>query len=351
MRNRFVRKWFEDQLRFRLSGGSEEESVFIGASEFLPVQVLNEFEAYEQEFITWIYEDWKPRQDEIREEILNKYSNRDRYRDLVNAVERQQTVPFVGSGMSVPSGLPTWGQFLVSTGEYTQCDSSELNRLVECSAFEEAADLLSRCMNPRLFAERVEHTLRVSDTDSISGPVCLLPSLFPNFIITTNLDNVLEHLFTTCGVPFAYPLSGKRIVDYRQLKDPDESFLLKLHGDHRDQEGRVLLPQEYDEAYAVNTPIREEIALLFRNNSLLFLGCSLGPDRTVRLVHEIAEVDSNMPKHYAFLAQPDSDTDRVGRENILTERGIFPIWYDLPHDDSIMALLDGLDVGGTQQTW
>ena len=48
-----------------------------------------------------------------------------------------------------------------------------------------------------------------------------------------------------------------------------------------------------------------------------------------------------MPKHFALLPLPVSDPARVGR-NFLTERGIYPIWYDAPHDESIRALLAGL---------
>ena len=71
--------------------------------------------------------------------------------------------------MSVPSGLPTWGEFLVKTGDHAECDASDLSQLVSCSAFEEAADLLTGSMDPVLFAERVELTLRVNDTDSNQG--------------------------------------------------------------------------------------------------------------------------------------------------------------------------------------
>ena len=351
MPNVFVRKWFEDELIFRLPDGTEVESVFLGRSELFSLSVLGDLGLYEEEFKIWRTEDWKLRQHEIRDEILGQYGNRDRYMDLINAIERQQVIPLVGSGMSVPSGLPTWAKFLIRTGEYAGCDIPELNRLIASSNYEEAADLLAGCMNLNQFAERVEHTLRINSHDSIKGPVCLLPSLFPNFIVTTNLDNVLETLYDWCDNKFAYVLSGKEIANYRQLKGPRERFLIKLHGNYRDRDGRVLLSQEYDDAYAVNSSMREEIALLYRNNCLLFLGCSLGSDRTVRLIHEIARVDPNMPRHYAFLAKPDSDTTRVAREGFLTERGIFPIWYDPSHDESIMALLDGLEVDGTQQSW
>ncbi len=322
--------------------------MFLGASEISPFDAAMELDIYEQEFANWKNEEWKPQQEGLREELLGNFGNRNRYRDLVDAVKREQVIPLVGSGMSVTSGLPTWAQFLVRTGQYAQCDPSELDQLVSSSAFEEAADLLADHMPQALFAERVEHNLRIDNVDSLGGSVCLLPNLFPNLVVTINLDNVLENLYYWYEIPFAHTLSGRDIARYRQLKNPKGRFLIKLHGDCNDQQGRVLLSREYDEAYAEDSSIREEIALLYRNNSVLFLGCSLGPDRIVRLVHEIAGEDLNMPKHFAFLENPVNDDHRLARESFLTERGIFPIWYELPHDESITALLDGLEVDGTR---
>ncbi len=319
--------------------------MLIGTSEFSPIEILNEFAStYEQEFHSWLNEEWKPRQRELRVELLSYSANADRYLDLKNAAMRQQVVPFVGSGMSVPSGLPTWEEFLIKVSAFTQCSSSELKRLITSCCFEEAADLLAGGTNPRLLAERVEHDLRISNPDGINGPICLLPGLFPNLVITTNLDRVLEHLYELCDLPFEYILRWDQLVDYRHFKNPDGPFLLKLHGDSQRQDGRVLLTDEYDAAYAPNSPAREEIGLLFRQYSLLFLGCSLGSDRIVRVLEDVAGLDRNLPKHHAFLTKPEDKNHQITRENFLTERGIFPIWYDLPHDEALMALLDGLDV-------
>jgi hypothetical protein len=102
------------------------------------------------------------------------------------------------------------------------------------------------------------------------------------------------------------------------------------------------LPAEYAAAYEPGSTIREELTLLYRSNSLLFLGCSLGGDRTVQLVAEVAGSDANMPKHYAFLECPPTDRKRVERENWLTKRGIYPIWYTDDHDAAMSCLLSGL---------
>ena len=80
----------------------------------------------------------------------------------------------------------------------------------------------------------------------------------------------------------------------------------------------------------------------FRTHSLLFVGCSLNPDRTVGLLAEVAKLDPGMPKHYAFLQYPNNSDVLREREHFLIERDIFPIWYPGDHDESIQALFVGM---------
>ncbi|MEQ1933989.1 MAG: SIR2 family protein [Fimbriimonadaceae bacterium] len=344
-----LRSFFEEDIQFRLRDGTEVEGgVFIGSTEFLPVEILRDDpDAFRAEFELWVTEVWQPEQQQKRDEILALHGNEKRYADLRAAAERQQVVPFVGSGMSAPSGLPTWSDLLRRISKFTNCDSATLEQHLGSFQFEEAADLLAASTNPRLLTERVEHDLRVDDSAKVSGPVRLLPALFPNLVITTNLDDVLEHAYRSCERPFAQVLAGGGLAQYRSIKSSSVRLLLKLHGDCRQTSGRVLLSSEYDTTYARGSMIREEITLLYRTHNLLFVGCSLGADRTVRLIEEVAGSDQSMPKHYCFLPMPNNDITRVERENFLTQRGIYPIWYHLPHDESNTALLDGLLSAGS----
>ena len=302
-----------------------QQTVSIGNAAFLPTEVLGAFgAAYDQEFNSWLNDVWSPAQRELRLEILDFADNANRYHDLREAVGREQVMPFVGSGMSVPSGLPTWAHFLLQVAEFTMGETSKVRELIEASDFEGAADLLYDNVNCRLFAERVEHDLRIINSNAIDGPVCLLPGLFPNLVITTNLDNVLETLYDLCNLPFGRTLSGKDIANYRRIKDPKERFLLKLHGDHENQQNRVLLSSEYDAAYASDSLLRRELTFLYGQYNLLFLGCSLATDRTVNLIRKVADEDENIPKHYAFLEKPSEGEVRRRKENDLTAEAFFP---------------------------
>jgi hypothetical protein len=153
---------------------------------------------------------------------------------------------------------------------------------------------------------------------------------------------LLEKLYKKQERQFSQVLIGNTIGNYRKDKASTKRVLLKFHGDCRSRNGRVLGKSEYENAYGNNSPVKEELAEIFRNNSILYLGCSLGPDRTIGLLAEVAKRDSSMPKHFAFLKHPNDAKVLREREYFLTERSVFPIWYPDEHDESIQALFVGM---------
>jgi len=334
---------FEESITFRLQDGNAiDGSVFIGSTEVSPVNVLRDDPtAYKTEFEAW-FDDWMRERKERRDAILVLFGNSKRYADLSSALRRGQLIPFVGSGMSVPTELPTWSKLLRSIRSFTRVPERRLEALLKKYRFEEAADLLASDTNSRLFNERIEHELRIDEVERIRGAVRLLPAIFTGTVITTNLDNILELLYEDCELDFTSVLAGTSVGELRKIKVSNGRYLLKLHGHCADPKGRVLLTSEYDASYTAGSPVREELSLIYQMHNLLFLGCSLGVDRTVELIAEVAGRDAGMPKHYAFLSCPSDTRERVIRENELTLRGIYPIWYDGDHDDSISALLAGL---------
>ena len=72
-----LRAFFEEQVQFRLRDGTEVEGgVFIGSTEFLPVEILREDpDAFREEFDLWLTDVWKPEQEQRRAELLTLYGN------------------------------------------------------------------------------------------------------------------------------------------------------------------------------------------------------------------------------------------------------------------------------------
>jgi hypothetical protein len=246
--------------------------------------------------------------------------------------------------MSKSSGFPLWREFIHQLRSFTSIPEPEIDTMLTAGQYEEAVDRIAVEAGRHLFDERIEQSLRVIDPKRIDGPVRLLPALFPKLALSTNLDDVLETAYTAVGQRFEEVLVGPRIEQYRKLTTSNKRVLLKIHGDCHQTEGRVLGVAEYEAAYSAIAPTREALTLMCRSYVLLWMGCSLGVDRTVALMKEVVSGDASAPRHYAFLRLPKDDAVRVAREKSLAERKVFPIWYDDLEDDdiSILSLLVGL---------
>jgi len=338
---KFLKQQFEEALEARIDSDGR---VNVGRYSFEAVEILNlAGDAYETTFHDWLWEDWLPIRTDRLAELLTLKFNESRFGELRNAIGKGCVVPFVGSGMSVPSGLPTWTEFLKKLRKIQSAlDCHAFRKMLSAGDFEGIASELFRGMPQQLFEERIEATFGISDVSLVTGPIHFLPLLFDSTIVTTNYDDLLEKLFAEHATTFQDILYGPRIAQYRRRGPAGTRRLLKLHGNYRDPETRVLTREEYDEFYRNGCPGREELSLLFRGHSLLFLGCSLKNDRTMSLLHETAMADRGMPRHYALLSMPRSPNGLRSREHFLTERSIFPIWYDGDHNEDIETFLVGV---------
>ena len=342
---RLIRE-FEEQVRAELAADGD---VQIGGVKMSPLAILDPgSETYDAEYLRWRDEEWLPSRFERLERILDLVpDNRSRYADLKKALTRGVLVPFVGAGMSLASGLKSWGRLLHDLRTSGTCTEAELDALLTSSPpnYEGAAELVYQSMAHNLFLNRMSTRFQVP-LANIAGPVRLLPHLFAERVFTTNFDHILEEIYLDEGLPFEFVLRGNQFLDRaRQRYNRKRPSLLKLHGDELEPGQRVFRPEEYERAYAPTSFLRRELGkAVDGTDSLLFLGCSLAADRTLTILHEAAQADAGEPEHYAFL--PYYPDEHRARENFLADHGIYPIWYDAPtpadHDDAIEALLVGL---------
>lgn len=300
-------------------------------------------DAYKQAFGDWIWDEWVPSRRDHKDELLKLDSNESRFNELKKMIASSGAIPFVGSGMSAPTGMPTWGTFLHETCKRTKgFKVAELEACLSNGNFEEAASRIFGAMPRQLFNECFESNFTIKPTQTIDGAVRLLPFLFDSIVITMNFDGILENVYEDGGKSFQAILHGMDIGDFRKRTVLGSRCLLKLHGNYNTSHGRVLLKDEYDAFYQPKRNGREELSLIFRRGGMVFLGCSLAQDRTMVLLKEVADADKNMPRHYALLQRPKTPKKVIEREHFLTERNIFPIWYDGDHNTDVEALLVGL---------
>lgn len=337
----FLKDEFLDQLRAEIDDTTG--NVLIEAAQFTPQKIL-EFnsETFDMAFDEWC-ENKRQERLEKANEILGLYDNQRRFEVLKASYNRGAVIPFIGAGMSMPCGYSGWTEYLREILKETRLNPQDLEALLSDSKYEEAAQLLFDSMPAGSFNESLENTFGHDLT--LSGAVRYLPYIFTSSgVITTNFDNVLKRIYEEAQEHFAEILLGSDALEFPRLLGAGKNILVKLHGKATSSKNRVLTFEEYNTHYADDGSLQNCIKAI-SNKTLIFLGCSLGADRTVQCLKDILEAQGTeaTPRHYAFLAVADND-ERLARRDILVESNIHPIWYssDEDHDECIMALLEKL---------
>ena len=277
----------------------------------------------------------------IREAWPSNGDYLDDLKDRLTGAHPIPLVPFVGAGLSMPMGFPSWRYFL--EGLAGECGKSgEVAALLAEGKYEEAAETVEQALGPTIFHRRLAHTFgaRPSNQCELKGAVLALPDLAGGAVVTTNFDRILERVFAEASSPFEHVAWGSQVDSMRQAMAENKPFLLKIHGDGEERSGRVLTKSEYDRHYAPGDPdgLRAQLGRVFQGRTLLFLGCSLGADRTMDVLAGVLRQASGL-EHFAILEKPASDDQFFAKQRRLGERGILPIWYPAGRHELIEPLL------------
>jgi len=325
---------------------NSEGEVEIAGSTFDRNEILYKMDTdvYKQAFLTW-----KEERKEIllskADLILEAYDTQSRFTRLSSIYAKGQIIPFVGAGMSMPSGYSGWTSYLKKLRKETVVSESDLQALLDSGQYEQAAQVLFENMPSNAFNEALDNEFH--QDKEIYGAVQYLPKLFTDSVITTNFDNVLKRCYDNANCSFSDVILGVDSEEVSRLIVTDSKLLLKLHGKANTAKKRVLTEAEYNEHYSDSDVLKKSIEAI-TSSTLLFLGCSLGVDRTIKTMIQIAEDKGldNIPRHYALIGLYD-EKDKLTKRDELAKANIHPIWYDGndDHDECIESLLLKLSEG------
>lgn len=329
----FLKPLYDEEL-------NNEGDVEVAGSVFSRSRILGELEpqTYTLTFSEWV-EEREANLLQKADEIISQYDNANRFEQLKKALKAGAVMPFVGAGMSMPCGYPGWTKFLYQVCEESHVSEDDLKGLLDSGDYEQAAQLLHDDLGANLFNENLDGVF--SSEKDILGALHYLPKLFPAAsMITTNYDRLIERVYRGVEQGFDVVRCGKDLNEAVRLLGNGSRLLLKIHGECDKVADRVLLQMEYEEAYSNANTVSNFFNRVMFARTLLFLGCSLGVDRTIKAMVENVKLygAANLPRHYAFVELKTAD-DRVARKKSLAEANIFPIWYpEGEHDESIEAL-------------
>jgi hypothetical protein len=251
---------------------------------------------------------------------------------------RGHMIPFVGAGLSLPF-YPLWGESLRQLAQKltSEKDREHCEAMIAKGRYMDAAELLARKRGreklnldfAELFSseklEKTEQKLR-------RQAIYLLPALFPGCVLTTNLDCLLEKVYAEDWKrPFDnHFLPGERpSLQSEAMQNPNAHFLLSLHGSVETKGERiegnsvVFTRRQYIRHYWVWSPLVKTMRRWFQNRSMLFLGCSLNRDRTMRVLRSASGRGS---WHYAIVnaAPEERDAKLLELERMHIQAIVFP---------------------------
>lgn len=342
-----MNKYFEPRFHEHLD---EVSPVVWGGQSYSSGQAFMDHapDDYRSNLTGWV----KVQQEEARSRVRDMLTDcgcLQRFNRLAERHMEQQVLPFVGAGMSKPSGFPMWAAFLK---DLAQNDPDVLDRVeqsIEEGRFADAAQVIADNLGENMLAEQIENYF-AGNMFSPEGPVRLIPELFKLGCVTSNFDHVLEKIYENNEQAFAEVFSGANIIDAPREATNGSNVLFKIHGTAASRNGRVLTTREYDQAYGNARTVPGTLNYLITNRSLLFMGCSLATDRTITAMREIKAMNGAAGlRHYAFLEDP-GQPHRTPRHAELEQAEIHPIWYpvedhETDHDSWLENLLFALDGG------
>lgn len=183
-----------------------------------------------------------------------------------------ELVLFLGSGISVSAGLPTWSALLHELADHVGRPRTALDRLPAV----DAAQVIARLMKDKFPAYmQAKFTLVVNSLGH-----ALAASLDVECAVTTNYDN---------GYELAMARRELKVLP-RQRATPGTPWLLKMHGDVHDPASIVLTRDHYVEYTNNRTPLVGMVQALLMTRHLLFVGFSMIDDNFARLAHQVRKV-------------------------------------------------------------
>lgn len=211
--------------------------------------------------------------------------------DLIQSIKERKCALFVGAGLSVNAGYPSWNgliERLISIGQKRKIFSEEKGT--------QLIKLLKGGVDPLLLAQELSDEFgRESFLDELSGifdpdghePTVVhskLPTLPFSLVITTNYDQLIENAYAKYMGKIPRTYTHKDAADFSDALWRDDFFILKAHGDVNRKSSIVLTKKDYREIIYSAPGYKAVMSAIFTTKSILFLGVSLNDPETDMLL-------------------------------------------------------------------
>lgn len=246
-------------------------------------------------------------------------------RDLVELIKSKNVILFVGAGVSMNLGLPSFSRLTEYVGEKLGYDPDVFGLFGDFLSLTEYYKLDKGSLGSlRSWMDREWHASSIDIGESkIHRMIVELD--FP-IIYTTNYDRWIE---------FAYDHYKKEYIKISNVSHLAKinnklTQIIKFHGDFDENDSSIVLTESsYFERLDFESPLDIKLRSDIIGKSMLFLGYSLTDINTRLLFYKLnklwksSEYQNARPQSYIYLTSPNPVQERI-----LKDRGIIPLVSD-----------------------
>ena len=250
-------------------------------------------------------------------------------RPLLRLIQQRDAILFVGSGISMWSGLPNWKQLLIGLAD--ECLSlggsiGAARKALEKNDMVSAADQLCDQLSPLEIAKVLRRQLYLTNPKPHEIHDLLFGLGIRRFV-TTNYDNLLEQQVGLLKSSTQFlTATNRNLAELADIqKASADNFIFKPHGDLNDAESIVLSSEHYQRIFTdAHSPVKQALETIFVSRPILFLGYSIqDPDLKYILRTLRAKYRGNAGDLWAILP----DLTKMEKHDLRTEFGIRAITY------------------------
>ena len=202
---------------------------------------------------------------------------------MAGAIKRRQAILFVGAGVSMAVGLPSWKTLVDHLLKELQLGPEVIDGMNDgYQMLAEFYRLKQGGMGP--LRSWLDRNWKVA-TDKVSQSELhkLIVELDFPAIYTTNYDRNLETAFEIHHQPYAKIANAKHIADAAQ----DVTHIVKYHGDFDDDASLVLTETDFLDRLSFDAPLDIKFRADALGRTILFIGYSMSDPNIRLLLHSI----------------------------------------------------------------
>jgi hypothetical protein len=169
---------------------------------------------------------------------------------LRQVLAQGDTVLFIGSGISLWSGLPSWPRLIEELAKFVEA-AGEVANLVRAEA--QSGDLLQAASYgfDKLTKQQIGDFIRAACRYGAARPQDIhrkIVSLGPRCFVTTNYDNLIEESLRSWQPDRFYrpPVTNRHLTETAEIVHARAiDFIFKPHGDAADSDSIILTREQY----------------------------------------------------------------------------------------------------------